>query len=146
MEKAVFKQKAQTETKRLDKAHLLIRQGELSHAARALDSNSLAPGSAATLAELQDPALRPQEPAEPMPPALEHFQPPQHVDLDKDVFGTVLRQTRRGLSSGKLGSRYEYYKVCLEDEKAFDALHGVAQLLARGESLTLLHGPWPSLP
>ena len=31
------------------------------------------------------------------------------------------------------GSRYEYYKPCLEDDIAFDALYGVAQRLAKAE-------------
>ena len=128
-----FKVQAGIEARRLDKTQALIKVGELSHAARALDSNSLAPGTTATLDELRNPDLRPQRPAEPMPPALQDFQPPEHVNLDKDVFGTVLRQARRGLSAGKLGSRYEYFKVCLEEEAAFDALHAVAQRLARAQ-------------
>eukprot|EP00959_Pyramimonas_sp_CCMP1952_P148824 3112988-Pyramimonas_sp.AAC.1 len=105
-----FKLNADTEGRRLEKAQACIKQGELSHAARALDSNSLAPGTAATLAELRDPTLRPQQPTEPLPLASRDFQPPEHVELDKDVCGTVLRQARRGLSAGKLGSKYGYYK------------------------------------
>ena len=51
----------------------------------------------------------------------------------KEVFGTLLRQARRGLSAGRFGSIYEYFKVCLEDERTFDAKHGVAGLLARAQ-------------
>ena len=49
------------------------------------------------------------------------------------MFGTVLRQARYGLSAGKLGSRCEFFEVCLEDKTAFDALHAVAQRLARAQ-------------
>ena len=39
----------------------------------------------------------------------------------------------RGLSAAPLGSCYEYYKVCREDDVAFGALHAVAQRIASAE-------------
>ena len=118
--------KTVNEEKRIAKAIQLIHEGELSHAARVLQSMELAPGTEATYAELCDEILRPQNPAEPLPDGLPEFAPARPVDLDKRVFGDVLRQSRRGQSSGLLGSRYEYYKVCLEDDAAFNALYAVA--------------------
>ena len=87
------------DTKKIDKAMSLIKQGELSHAARVLMSRGLAPSTQATLDELTNPQLRPSRPAE-VPNELDDFAPAQHVELDRDIFATTLRQTRRGLSGG----------------------------------------------
>ena len=46
--------------RRIQNAIELASQGELSHAARNLQSNGIAEGSEQTLRELQDPRLRPQ--------------------------------------------------------------------------------------
>ena len=53
VENKPFKVQVDTEARRLDKAQVLIKISELSHAARALDSNSLAPGTAVTLNDLR---------------------------------------------------------------------------------------------
>ena len=45
----------------------LIEEGELSHAARMLQSLELAPGTQAMLEELRDENLRPPVPAVPLP-------------------------------------------------------------------------------
>ena len=115
---------------RIAKAMTLIEEGEMSHAARALQSAALAPGTQATLHELTDPRLRPQSPEEPIPEAAIQFESPTPFVLDRQVFADVLRQCRKGLSSGILGNRYEYLKICLEDDIAFNALYEVADLLA----------------
>ena len=47
------------------------------------------------------------------------------------MFATVLRKSRKGLNVGLWGSRYEYFKLCLEDETALDSLCDVANLLAK---------------
>ena len=52
--------------KAIEKAIALVEEGELSHAARALQAAALAPGSQATLDELRDARLRPPEPVEPI--------------------------------------------------------------------------------
>ena len=69
----------------------LIEKGELSHAARELKTQGLAPGNATTLTELVNLDLRPQHLSEPIAPAALNFQP-QPLTLDKDIFATVLRQ------------------------------------------------------
>lgn len=73
--------------------------------------------------------LRPQSPAEAIPEATPIESSATFI-LDKQVFADVLRQCRRGLSSGILGNRYEYLKLCLEDDVAFNALYEVSDLLA----------------
>ena len=90
-------------------------------------------GNQQTLDELRNPALRPQEPQESLPANLAQFVPASPVDLDKQVFGDVLREARRGNSAGIFGNRNEYLKLCLEDDVAFNALFEVSQRLARAE-------------
>ena len=120
------------EQRRIAKAMELVHAGELSHAARALSSPGMAPGTAETLAELRNPQLRPQHPRIPLPTGLEQFQPAQRIALDRHIFGTVLRTSRKGLSSGMWGGRYEFFKLCLENDTSFEALCEVAELLAQG--------------
>ena len=119
------------EADKIRKAVKLVEEGELSHAARMLYASELAPGSQATLDELRDPALRPQAPQEDLPENIGSYVPATPVTLDKQVFGDVLREARRGVSSGMFGNRNEYLKLCLEDDVAFNALYDVSQLLAR---------------
>eukprot|EP00959_Pyramimonas_sp_CCMP1952_P236946 4951895-Pyramimonas_sp.AAC.1 len=69
--------------------------GELSHAARVLSSSGLAPGNDTTLGELKNPQLRPETPTIPFPDGFRDFQPSSPLTLDRDLFGDVLRQTRR---------------------------------------------------
>ena len=125
--------KADTEENRIHRAMGLIEQGELSHAARTLKSLGLAPGNQTTLEELRDPQLRPEVPAEDLPGELGPFRPMHHIILDMNLLGTVLRQARKGLNCGMFGSRYEYFKLCLEDDVAFNALGRIAQQLARAQ-------------
>ena len=103
----------------------------MSNAARELLSSGLAPGNDATLRELQNPQLRPATPTEPFPDGFQAFQPASPITLDRDLFGYALRQTRRGLSAGLWGARCEPYKICLENDIAFEAPCDVAERLAR---------------
>ncbi len=64
-----------TDQERLKKAMQLVEEGQLSHAARTLQSAVLAPGSQETLNELRDPRLRPPAPVEPIPRFVETFNP-----------------------------------------------------------------------
>ena len=50
----------------------------------------------------------------------------------------MLRESRKGLSGGLWGARYEYFKTCLEDDIALDSLHEVAQRVARAELPTIV--------
>ena len=57
---------------------------------------------------------------------------PNSLRFDRDLFASVLRETRRGLSASLSGGRNEFYKLCLEDEEALDSLTDVAECIARG--------------
>ena len=95
----------QTEQQRIDMAHTLIHQGELSHAARKLVSAEIAPGNQRTLNELTNPSLRPAQLSEPLPDGCANFVPEHPLALNKQIFADVLRQCRRGQSSGLLGNK-----------------------------------------
>ena len=127
------KQRPRTEETKIERAEAYIGKGELSHAARELQAQEIAPGNEATLRELRDPALRPARRSEPLPEALDNFAPSFLVALDKTIFGETLRRCRKGQSGGILGSRYKQFKLCLENEVAFDALFAAAGKLARAE-------------
>ena len=60
------------------------------------------------------------------------FQPRTPIDLDRYIFGEVLRKCRKGQSAGMWGARYEHYKICLEDDVAFDCMCECAEILSRG--------------
>ena len=85
--------------------------GELSYAARELQSAGLAPRTPETLAELLDPALRPQVLAEPIPG---QSTPVVDIALDKNIFGAIIQEARRGVSAGLSGLRNEYLRLCLD--------------------------------
>ena len=123
----------QREKQRLVKVMDLIQRGELSHAARTLKAAGFASATASTLEELRNPELRPREPSEAIPESALDAQPAVPISLSKDVFGIVLRQSRRGKSSGLSGCRNEYLRICLENDCSFDLLHAAAQDLARAE-------------
>ena len=94
-------------------AEALIGQGELSHAARVLRSSGLADGSDATLSQLRDPMLRPQELHEPIPAEALEFAPSEPLRLDPEVFARVLQERRKGLAPGLSGLRNEHLRLCL---------------------------------
>ena len=121
------------EAQRLAKAWNLIKKGELSHAARSLKSSGLAPGTLATLNELSNPVLRPSDSSEPLPSEAFRMQPSAPFALDKDVFATVLGQSRRGKSAGLNGNRKEYLRLFAEESDSFNLLHEAAEQLSRAE-------------
>jgi hypothetical protein len=59
--------------------------------------------------------------------------PTELLELDKHTFADVLRTSRKGLSASLSGGRYEYWKLCLEEEGSFNALHSVAQRLCKAQ-------------
>ena len=74
--------------------------GELSYVAHELQSAGLAFGCADNLAELYDPALRPESPSEPIPKSRVGNV---EIVFDKDIFGAVVFDLRRGVSGGLAG-------------------------------------------
>ena len=83
-------------------------------------------------------STRPEEPSEALPNNLPQFTPAEPVHLDRDIFAIVLRESKKGLSGGLWGARYEYFKTCLEDDTTLDALYEVAQRVERAEIPTIV--------
>ena len=118
---------------RLQRALQLIQEGELSHAARTLESYGLAPGNQDTLDELRNPLLRPPAPLVPPSFSFHIFESPSRITLDKQIFTEVLRSSRRGLNTGLSINRNEFLRLCLEDDVALDLLYDSCNQLARAE-------------
>ena len=115
---------------RADRATALAHLGELSAASRALTAEPLAPGTMATLAELQNPHLRPQQ-AYPL-----HTAPPTPhestaVELPKATLLAALRTARRGAAAGPSGVTNEHLRLVLTDAEEIRLLHGAAVRFAR---------------
>ena len=94
-----------TEASKIAQAEKLVREGELSHAARVLKGGGMAPLTPDTLKELRDPKLRPAEAFESL--SIEHLytEPQSALLLDRDVFAEVLRGLRRGKNTRLSGNR-----------------------------------------
>ena len=69
---------------RVIRAENLVHVGELSSARQALEGDSVAPGTQATLDKLQDVQRRPPQPREVMPPENVGFQPPTFVSVGRE--------------------------------------------------------------
>ena len=99
--------------RRREAACARVRRGELSRARQVLTAAELAPGDEATRAALTDPAKRPPQPREPIPPEVLQFQPPTPVRLTSTAVARSLREAKRGSAPGLSGARAEHYKVLL---------------------------------
>ena len=118
---------------RSERAAALAQLGEMSAAARALTAEPLAEGNEATLAELRDPARRPQEPYRQLPQDLREFLPDEPFHLSWRRFLANLRGVRRGAAAGPSGATAEHYKIMLDDEESARFLYAAARALARAE-------------
>ena len=112
-----------------------MRLGELSRArqGQALAGAVLAPGSAATLAQLQDSESRPPVPTVPVSGEVRDFQAGVPVRLDSGQLVRALRSARRGSAGGLSGTRVEHLKVVLEDEACVSLLCDLAEAYSRAE-------------
>lgn len=81
---------------RTQRARHLVHQGELSAARQALTATPPAPGTAATLPQLQDPARRPAEPYTANQPAIQQFVPDQPLQLPAQSLSFAAIQERGG--------------------------------------------------
>ena len=119
--------------RRAARAAALAHMGELSAAAAALTAPALAPATAATLAELRDPARRPPSPQVPLPapPALGRETAGFGVDHARLLAN--LRRGRRGAAPGLSGCTPEHLRVLLDDAESLDLLCFAADRLARAE-------------
>ena len=117
----------------LQEAVAMVRIGELSRARMFLTSAGLAPGNNDTLAELRDPALRPRELTRPLPDALADFVPDEQVDLDQSRVLQALRSAGRGSAADLSGSRYEHYRVLMEDDELWPLFAQLCNALAKAD-------------
>ena len=83
----------------------------------------MAPGNAATLAELRDVRLRPPALTEEVLLGVTGFVPTEPLELGFLPFVQVLRKSARGSSGGPGGMTNEHLKVALDDEDVASLLH-----------------------
>ncbi len=119
------------EARRLQRCLALCRVGELSRAARALESSHLAPDSEVTLQQLTE--LHPPAPAE-LPGWVSDFQPEDVLELDLETLRRALERASRLSAGGLSGVVYELYRdLVLEHPAVFTSFHAVCSVIARGE-------------
>ena len=119
--------------KRAQQAEAKVRMREVSRARRHLCSTGLAPGSAATLAELTSPTLRPPSLTEEIPADILSHSPSAPLKLDPNRLLDALRSAGRGSAQDLSGTRYEHYRVLLEDDDLWSLFAKFMQAFARGE-------------
>jgi len=121
------------EQRRLQQAEAKIRMREVSRARVLLSSQGLAPGDANTLAELTNPELRPTHLSKELPADAMAFVPPSPLNVDPDKILAALRSAGRGSAQDLSGSRYEHYRVLIEDGAAWGLFAKFVQAFARGD-------------
>ena len=121
---------------RADRAVHLAHLGELSAVRQAFLAPPLAPADEATLQALQDPSRRPPQYA-PLDPDIRAFSPDVPLALSREILISNLRRSRRGAAPGPSGYTAEMLRPVLDDPAALEALHAVAELLARALLPTL---------
>ena len=107
------------EDRRVSKALGLVQMGELSAGRAALEAAELAPGTNATLQQLQDPVRRPPRSRERM---LEHLlteMPVAQFDMEEHKFLENLRSARKGVAPGPSGMTCEHLRPLLENPLRF---------------------------
>ena len=92
-----------SDARRRERARHLVQQGELSAARQALTAGPTAPGTAATLAQLQDPQRRPPDPYQQLPHDLLQYQPAAPLRLPGEKLITALRKSKKGSAPGPSG-------------------------------------------
>ena len=123
----------QTDEAILSEAQRKIQQGELSRARLLLESQGLAPGTPATLAELRNEELRPRELTAPLPAGLGAFQPQRQVRLSSQAILGAVRSAGRGSVRDLAGMRFEHLRVLIDDDNTWDQFVALAQAFGRAE-------------
>lgn len=113
-------------------ARASLRRGRASRARQGLTASPLAPGTAATLAELRDPEKRPPALERALSDEAARAVPPQEYVLDRELFAATVRSAPRGKAPGRSGWRFEHFRLLLWQEVALRRLEDAAQLLGRG--------------
>ena len=97
---------------RLSKALGLVQMGELSAGRAALEAAKFAPGTNATLQQLQDPVRRPHRAREPIPEHLLTETPVAQFDKEEHKFFLEnLRSARKGVAPGPSGMTCEHLRL-----------------------------------
>ena len=81
-----------------------VRRGQVSRARQMLTAAALAPGNAATLEALTDPARRPPHPLRSPAPEVLQYRPSEEVVLMAHQVGEALRTSKRGSAAGLSGA------------------------------------------
>ena len=110
-----------------------VRTGDLSRARQTLTSLPLAPGTAATLAALRDPARRPPTLLRPIPEEVRRAAAPPPTRFSAQIVADALRSAKRGSAAGLSGSTTDHYKALLADEEALDLLAVAVTRLAAAD-------------
>ena len=99
------------------KALGLVQMGELSAGRAALEAAELAPGTNATLQQLQDLARQPPRAREPIPDHLLTEMPVAQFDMEEHKFPQNLRSARKGVAPGPSGMTCEHLRPLLENSR-----------------------------
>jgi hypothetical protein len=117
--------------RRREEAVRRVRIREVSRARTLLTSSGLAPGNHATLNELTDPELRPNQLTEDLPREASSFRPAVQLKLDNDMLAQSLRSAGRGSAQDLAGMRYEHLRVLIEEDQEWAMFCEMAQEYAR---------------
>ena len=77
--------------------------------------------------------MRPRQPSKPIADHLLNYVPTQKIKLDPSELLAALRAAGRGSAQDLSGTRYEHFRVLIEDEKAWDTFIKLAEAFARAE-------------
>ena len=111
-----------------------VRRGQLSRARQMLTAAALAPGNAATLEALTDPARRPPHPLRSPAPEVLQYRPSEEVVLTAHQVGEALRTSQRGSAAGLCGATVELYKLLLDDAEALESFTFAVNVTARAQA------------
>ena len=120
------------EDRRVSKALGLVQMGELFAGRAALEAAELAPGTNATLQQLQDPVRRPPRAREPIPEHLLTEMPVAQFDMEEHRFLQNLRTARKGVAPGPSGMTCEHLRLLLESPRDSHRFFLMAEQLAQG--------------
>ena len=111
-----------------------VRRGQLSRARQMLTAAALAPGNAATLEALTDPARRPPHPLRSPAPGVLQYRPSEEVVLTAHQVGEALRTSKCGSAAGLSGATVELHKLLFDDAEALESFTFAVNVTARAQA------------
>ena len=115
-----------------------VQSGEVTRARQCLTGAALAPGTDATLQEMQ--SRRPQQVQRPIPRNVLEYQPDVPLQVDRN-FIKSLKSAPKGASPGPGGCTYEHLRVLLDEVGILDLLFEAVSSLAQATVRKLSHVP-----